>query len=160
MAEEHRGRGCPHHARAVRLVECLQQREPVAAGLRGEHVGVTGVDRGNTRGGQGGETRASILTLLDDHRDITGLDRTAVEGRRAVQQRGDLGGEVSADIGAEVVDRDSLSSPAAELLPRNDPQPERFSAWCAREPTPLVLSLDVVHDDAWITEFGAAQHGL
>ena len=160
VAEEHGGRSRPHHTRAVRLVEGLQQRQPVAARLGGVDVGITGVDGGDTRGGQCVETHPGIPALLDDHRDIAGPDRTAVEGGRAGQQRADLRGQILTDEGAQIVDGDLLGSPAAQCLPRYYPQPERVTMWRADQTAARVLGRDVMHHDARITEFGATQHGL
>ena len=52
LAEEHRRRGRAHHPGAVRLVERLQQGQPVVAGVGGEDVGVAGVDGGDAGVGQ------------------------------------------------------------------------------------------------------------
>ena len=44
LAEEHRGRRGPDQPAAVRLLEGLEQAQPVVRGRRGEDVGVAGVD--------------------------------------------------------------------------------------------------------------------
>ena len=85
VAEEHRRSGGPDDTRAMRGIECIQQRQPVTACLGGEHVGVTGIDGWDPGLSQGVETHAGISALLDDHGDIAGLDAVAVEGRRAGQ---------------------------------------------------------------------------
>ena len=85
VTEEHRRRSSPDHPGSVRLVERLQQGQPVIACLRGEHIGVTGVNGRNAGVGQGLETRAGILAFLHDHREIAGFYFSAVEGRRAGQ---------------------------------------------------------------------------
>ncbi len=105
LAEEHRRRGGVDHPGAVRLVERLQQTQPVFGGLRGEHVGVAGVDRRNARIAQRLEACAGVLVPLHDHRDVAGPQRLAVECRAAGQQRADIGGEVGADMVAQLVDR-------------------------------------------------------
>ena len=85
VAEEHRGSGGADHTGPVRLVERLQHGQPVVARLGVEHIGVTGVHRRNAGLGQCGEAGPGVLALLHDHRDVGGLDRSAVEGRGAGQ---------------------------------------------------------------------------
>ena len=75
LAEEHRRRRRAHQPGAVRLVECLQQAQPVVGRRRAEHVGVAGVHGGDARGGQRVEARAAVSVGLDDHRDVAGPQR-------------------------------------------------------------------------------------
>ena len=160
MAEEHRGGDGAHQSGAVRLVERLQQGQPVVAGIGGEDVGIPRVDGRYSRLDQSVEAGAGILALLDDHGDVPGPDPFAGEGGRAGQQSGDVGGQVPADERTQVVDADQLVALAAEGFPWHHAQPERVVAGCAGQSTARVMGLDVVHDDARVAEFGAAQHGL
>ncbi len=93
-AEEHRRRGGPHHPGTVRLVERLQQAQPVLGGVRPEDVGVAGVDRRDACFNQRVVTGAGVHVLLDDHRDVPRPDRLAIERGAACQQVADVGGHV------------------------------------------------------------------
>ncbi len=89
-----------------------------------------------------------------------GLQRLAVEGRAAGQQRTDVGGEVGADVLPQVVDREILGAAAPERRPAHHPQPERVVARRTRQPVTLVMRVDVVDHDRRVAELGAAQHRL
>ena len=65
---------------------------------------------GNAGIGQRAVTRAGVLVVLDDHRDVASLERLTVERRAVGQQGTDVGGEVGADVLSEVIDGDVLSS--------------------------------------------------
>ena len=84
LPEEHRGRRGPHQPGAVRLLERLQQAQPVPGRLRGEDVEVAGVDRRDAGLGQRLATGPRVLVGLDDHRDVTGPHRLA---RRTSRRR-------------------------------------------------------------------------
>ena len=160
VPEEHRRRGRANHPGPVRLVERLQQGQPVVAGVGGEDVRVTGVDRRDAGVGQRLKAGPGVFVLLHDHRDVTGFDPGAVEGGVAGQQRADVGGEVARDEVAKLPDRDDLGSGAVELLPGHHPKPERIVMRGADEPGPGMVGFDFVHDDAPVTQFGAAEHRL
>ena len=160
LAEEHRRRGGAHHAGTVRLVERLQQAQPVLGGVGVEDVGVAGVHRGDVCLAQRAVTRARVLVALDDHRDIACLQRPAVEGGAVGQQASDVGRQVQRDVRAQVIDRDRSSSAAAELVTVHYPQPERVVTRCAIEPRTVVLRLDLVNDDPFVSEPRAAEQRL
>ena len=151
LAEEHCRRGRAHHARTVRLVERLQQAQPVRGGVGVEDVGVAGVHRRDARLAQRPVTRAGILVALHDHRDITCLQRPAVERGAVGQQASDVGGEVTRDVRAQVVDSDGSSSAAAHLVPMHHPQPERLVARSALQTRAAVVRRDVVDDDPLVS---------
>jgi len=85
FAEEHRRRGGMHHPGAVRLVERLQQTQPIFGGFGGEHVGVAGVDRRNARVAERSEAGAGVSMPFHDHGDVAGLQWLTVECRAAGQ---------------------------------------------------------------------------
>jgi len=74
------------------LVERLQQIEPVLGGLGGEHVGIPGVDRGDTGLAQRGVAGPGVLVGVGDDRDIARLHPPVAEGGAAGQQCRDVGG--------------------------------------------------------------------
>ena len=84
LAEEHRGRRRAHQPGAVRLLERLEQAQPVLRRLRGEDVEVAGVDGRDAGLGQRLATGPRVLVRLDDHRDVAGLHR---RGRRTSRRR-------------------------------------------------------------------------
>ncbi|COX35783.1 Uncharacterised protein [Mycobacterium tuberculosis] len=85
LTEEHRARGGADQPAALRRVERLQQAQPVLGGLRGEHVGVTGVDRRDARLRQRIPARPRVFVMLDDHRDVCGHHGPPGEGGPAGQ---------------------------------------------------------------------------
>ena len=85
LAEEHRRRRRPHHARAVRLLEGLQQRQPVGGRRRGEDVGVAGVDGRDSDRRQGVAADPGVAVRLDDDRDVARGHRPAVVRRPATR---------------------------------------------------------------------------
>ena len=157
LAEEQRRRRGAHQPGPVRLVERLQQAQPVVCGAGGEHVRVPGVDRRDPGLGQRRITGPGIAVGFDDHRDIARLQPSAVEGGPAVQQRTDIGGQIVADMGAQPVHRDGAGAGAGA---RDHPQPERVVARGAGQPAALMVGLNLVHDDLGTAELGAAEHHL
>ena len=85
VAEEHRRRGGANHPGSVRLIECLQQAQPVLGGVRPEDVGVTGVDGRDARLAQRAVAGAGVHVLLDDHRDVARTEGFTVERGAAGQ---------------------------------------------------------------------------
>ena len=160
LAEEHGRRRRPHQPGAVRLIECLQQAQPVVGRRRAEDVGVAGVHRGDARGGQRVEAHAAVSVRLDDHRDVTRPQRPVAEGRAAREQRGDVGGQIRADVGAQPVHRDDAIGLGAQRISRHHPQPERLVVWGALEPVLLMVGRHLPHDDPGVTELGVAHHRL
>ena len=127
---------------------------------RFEHVGVAGIDGLDACVGQRGEARSAVTVLLDDDGDVARSDRAPVEGRSAVEQRGDVAGEVLADVRAQVVDRDVLNSPAPKRLPRHHPEAERVVVRRTGESAAGVVRVHLVDDDARVTELRALQDHL
>ena len=160
LAEEHGRRRGAHHARAVRLVERLEQRQPVRRRLGFEHIGITGVDGLDPDFGQGLEAGVAVAVLLHDDRDVTRRDAVSVEGGAAVEQGPDVGGQVLADVLPQVVDRYGLNTSAPERLPRDHSEAERVVARRPGQPAARVSRLDLVNDDARVAELGAFQHHL
>ena len=145
----------------MRLVERLQQGQPVIAGVGGEDVGVAGVDHGDADVGQCGLAGAGVPPVLHDDRDVAGLHPPAVEhGGLGGQQRSDIGGEVGTDVVAQLGDRDDLGAVAAEALPRYDTQPERVVARRPGQSAAMVVRVDIVDDDAGIAQLCPTQHHL
>ena len=87
-AEEHGGRrGRATSPAAARLLERLEQALPVGGRLRGEDVGVAGVDGGYAGRGQRVAAGPRVAVALDDDGDVAGADRPAVVGRVGGEQR-------------------------------------------------------------------------
>ncbi len=160
FTEEHRRRGCSHHARPVRLLECLQQTKPVLRGSGFEDVGVAGVDRRYARFAQRVETGAGVLVLLDNHGDMTRPDLLAVERGAARQQIADVGGHIGGYMRTQVADQYRVGAAAAHRLSAHHPQTERIVGRGTREARPDVVRFHWVHDDLRITESGSPQDHL
>ena len=161
LAEEHRRRGGAHHPGAVRLVERLQQRQPIVGGLRLEHVGVAGVDRRNPGVGQrpvAGRARpCAVSTITAMSRARSGWPSKVAPLASSAPMSAARSAPMCC---AQLVDREVLCPAAAERGSSHHAQPERVVARRTGQPMTLVLSLDVVHDDRGVAEFGAAQHRL
>ena len=123
-AEERRERGRPHPPGPVRLLERLEQAQPLVTGRRRQQLRAA-ADHG--RDAALGERRADQLglrPLADEDRDVAGRDRLAVPRRVGGEQGGDVGGAVGGDVPAGVVGPDQ-STRQREAAPRDLPQPER-----------------------------------
>ena len=141
----------------MRLIERLQQTQPILCGRGGEHVGVPGVHRGDTGRGECAVAGPGVLVGFHDDGDIAGLQRAAGEGGAAGEQCADIGGQVAADVLAQAIDADGAGALAAA---GHHPQPERIVARCAGQPVSLMMRGDVVHDDSRPAELRATQHHL
>ena len=160
LAEEHRGRRRADQPGAVRLLERLEQAEPVLGRLRGEDVEVAGVDGRDAGLGQRLATGPRVLVRLDDHRDVAGLHRAVGVRRAGGQQPADVGGQVAGDVVAQDVDGDGLAGADAELLAARHSQPERRVGGRAGQPAALVVGRDLADHDVRVPELGAAEHHL
>ncbi len=118
---------------AVRLVERLQQRQPVLGGVGAEDVGVAGVHRRDACVAQRVVAGARVLVALDDHRDVarprsgrpskvaplvSSAPMSAARSRGMCARRSSIG--------------DRLGPVAAERSSRHHAQPERLVARGAR----------------------------
>ena len=102
-----------------------------------------------------------VLVRLDDHRDVAGPHGLAVERGAAGEQRADVGGEVGADVLAQVVDRDVLGCPCGPDVCRCTTRSRNGSScgapasrrpwWCASTSCTTIVG---------VAELGAAQHRL
>ena len=160
VAEEHGAGRRPDHPGAVRLVEGLQQSQPIGCGLGAEKVGIPGVDGRDAGADKGVETGSGVGVLFDDHRDIAGLDLAPVEGGLAGQQRTDVAGQVAGNELSQVADRDGLGAGPTELFPADHPKSERVVAWRAGQSAAAVVGVDVAHHDARVTQLGTQQDRL
>ena len=164
LADEHRGRRGPHQAGAVRLLERLEQAQPVVGGLRGEDVGVAGVDRRDAGRGQRVADRparrlcASTITATSPAR--TG--RPSYVAPEA-SSRADVGGEVARRCGraASSIGTVLRCRPTPNVSRRDDPQPERVRR-TGRRPAgcPGGGPSTVADHDVRVPERGAAEHRL
>ena len=128
-AEEHGGGRGADQAGPARLLERLEQALPVGRRLRGEDVGVAGVDGRHAGRRQRVTAGAGVAVALDDHGDVAGPDRpdlgAVVVGRVGGEQRLHVGREVGRDERAQVVHRDGAGAADPERVAGDHPQPER-----------------------------------
>ena len=158
LAEEHRRRGGAHHARAVRLVERLQQAQPVLGGLGVEHVGVAGVHRrdagvgqrvGSRRGRPCGSRRSPRCRAASSGSPSNVAPLASSAPMSAARSCG--------MCVAQVVDRRcsgfrcGRTSPGCTTRSRNG-----SSRGAPASRRAVVLRLDLVHDDPRVAELGAA----
>ncbi|SHW73120.1 Uncharacterised protein [Mycobacteroides abscessus subsp. abscessus] len=160
VAEEHGGRGGPHHATAVRGVEGIEQPQPLRRRGRREHVGVTRIHHRYAQVRQRIPARDGVEAAVDDHGDIAGGQRPAVELCAARQQHRDVGGEIPGDVRPQLTDRDHPALRRPELRAGDHPQPERIVARCPGEPVAVGAGLDGVHHDVVVAEGRALEHHL
>ena len=161
--EERRERGGAHPAGPVRLLERLEQGQPLVAGRRGQQLGrrrrrPPGCRARRARAGPAPPARA----LADEDRDVARPRSVAVPGRVGGEQGGDVGGAVGGDVLAGVVGRGSVAAwPSRKPVARAPAGPGTAPACGA--PTsrlPAWAAVDVAHDDPRVTERRAAQHHL
>ncbi len=160
VAEEAGQRGGAHPGAAVRLLERLQEREPLDGGGGGEHAAAAGDDRGHAdlaqRLAHGGEVGVAVA----DHRDVAGPDRLAAPGRPRGEEPAYVERQVARDVRSHLADRERAAAAAPEGLAPHDAQPERVGHRGALQARGGVMGGDVVHDDAVVPQGGAGQQGL
>ncbi len=160
VAEEAGERGGPHPRAAVRLLQRLQQREPLDGGRGGEHAAATGDHGRHSHLGQrllrGGEVGVAVA----DDGDVATLERAAVEGRPGVEQPADVEREVAGDERPHLADGERGPRRAAELVAADRPQPQRRRDRRALQPALAVVGGDRPDDDPRVAELGAVEQLL
>ncbi len=157
-AEQRRERRQPHPAGAVRLLQGLQQPEPVPGGRRAEDAGAAGQHAGDARRVQRRLHHRPVHVLADEDGDVAGLHRcgAAVERERcrAVQQPDDVGGDVGGDLLPHPADRgEAAAAQGSGARAVQHPQPERRRTG---HPPLGVVGGDGRRHDLRVAEGGAA----
>ena len=153
-AEEHGPGRRPHQPSPARLFERLEKALPVGRRLRGEHVGVAGVDGGHAGRGQRITAGPGVAVALHDHGDVTGPDRPdlgAVVVRRVGGEQGlHVRREVGRDERPQVVHRDAAGAADPERVAGDHPQPERVVAGGPGQSLSLAPRRDLAHHDVLV----------
>ena len=138
LAEEHRGRRGPHQPAAVRLLERLEQAQPVRGRRRGEDVGVAGVDGGDAASASASrQTRASRCASTITATSPARTGRPSYVAPPASSGL-DVGGEVAGDVVAERVHRRSCCGAGERRTSRGVTTRSRNGASVRRAGQPVV----------------------
>ena len=158
--EERRERGRPHAPRPMRLLERLEQAQPLVSGRRGQQLGAAADHRGNAACGQSRPDQLGLRPLAHEHSHVGGRDRGAVPGRVGGEEGGDVGGAVVGDVLTGGVDLDHVA--LDQLHPRAAylPDPERGRRRRTGQPRAGVRGRHRAYDDARVAEGRATQHDL
>ena len=139
VAEEAGERGRAHPGAAVRLLQRLEERQPLDRGRRREDTATAGDHGRDTdleqRLADGGQVGVAIA----DHRDVARPDRLAVEGGARGEQAAYVEGEILRDVRAHLSDRERRVAAPVEGVAPHHPHPERRCGRRADEPALLVV---------------------
>ncbi len=160
VADEAGERRGPHARAAVRLLEGLEQREPLDRRGGGEDAAAARDDRRHPHLEQRLLRRGEVGVAVADDGDVLGLERLAVERRTRVEQPADVEGEVARDVRAHVVDGQRGPRALAEGVAPHGPQPQRRAHRGADQPAVAVVGLDRTDHDALGPELGAGEQLL
>ena len=122
---------------AARLLERLQQRQPLAGDGRAEHAGGAGQHGGHAGGGERLADQRALVVGAHQHGDVAGHHRRAVDRGLARQQRGDVGRRVARDeLAGRADDGEVAARRAGEPGAGRHAQPERRVDRRAAQPLP------------------------
>ena len=150
-------RGEAHPGSPVRLLERLQEPEPVPGTGRGEDAGAARDDRGHPGGVQRSPDEAQLGTRAHEHGDVTGahgahlapdLDRGL-----PVEQAHDVRGDVTGNRGAQRGEGGHLAGHRADGGAGEDSEPQRHRTGHARR---RLHGIDVPDDDLGVPQGSAA----
>ena len=105
VAEEAGERRGPHARAAVRLLERLEQAQPLHRRRGGEHAAAAGDHRGDADLLEGRAGVGQVGVAVADHRDVAGPDRLAGVRRTRREQPAYVEGEVAGDVGPDLAGR-------------------------------------------------------
>ena len=157
VPEEAGQRGRAHPGAAMRLLEGLQQRQPLDGRRGGEHAAAARDHAGDTDLLERGLGVGEVGVAIADHRDVAGPHRPPVERRALVEQAAYVVGEVARDPRAHLP-HCQQPGPARHVLPTDHAHPERMTR--PDQPTLGVMRLDVADHDPFVAERGAAEQLL
>ena len=124
VAEEAGERRGPDPDAAVRLLERLDQRQPLDGGRGREDAAATGDHGGDADVEERLPGVGQVGVAVGDDRDVARPDRDAVVGRARGEQSPDVDGEVARDPRPHLLDGER-PRPFADVLAADDADPER-----------------------------------
>ena len=157
VAEEAGQRGGPHAGAAVRLLEGLEQRQPVATRRRREDAAATGDHAGDADVEERGLRVGEVGVAVADDRDVARPHGAPVERGAGVEQAAYVVGEVARDPRPYLGHRQQPGSPR-DVLPPDHAHPERVAG--PDQAALGVVGLDVADHDPLVAERGPAQQLL
>ena len=142
-----------------RLLERLEQAQPVGRGLGGEDVGVAGVDGRDARPRPARRRQARASRWLSTMTATSARpDRPSVVGRAGGEQPLDVGGEVGRDVTARRSSIGMVRVPPIPNVSRETTRSRNGSLCGAPASRCPGAGLDVAHDDVLVAECRTAQH--
>ncbi len=159
-AHEAGQRSGAHPAAAVRLLERLEQGQPLDsrwgredAAPAGDHGRDADLDERPLGGGQVG-------VAVGDDRDVARLELPTLEGGARGEQAAYVEGQVAGDVRAHLRHGEHRGGSAGEGVAAHRPQPQRRLDRSALEPRAAVVGGHRVHHDLLVAEPGADEQLL